>query len=106
MYLSVLKHCDVMIGNSSSGFTEAPYFKTPVVNIGDRQNGRPMSKNIKNSKINYNSILNKFMISLKINKKLKNDNKYGKPGASNKIYNILRKINFKNILLKKEFYDN
>ena len=31
MYLSVLKHCDVMIGNSSSGFTEAPYFKTPVV---------------------------------------------------------------------------
>ena len=65
-----------------------------------------MSKNIKNSKINYNSILNKFMISLKINKKLKNDNKYGKPGASNKIYNILRKINFKNILLKKEFYDN
>ena len=49
-----------------------------------------MSKNIKNSKINYNSILNKFMISLKINKKLKNDNKYGKPGASNKIYNILK----------------
>ena len=44
LYLSSLKHCDVMIGNSSSGFTEAPYFNTPVVNIGDRQKGRPISK--------------------------------------------------------------
>ena len=54
-----------MIGNSSSGFTEAPYFNTPVVNIGDRQKGRPISKNIKNAKIDYVSIENKFKLSLK-----------------------------------------
>ena len=35
-----------MIGNSSSGLTEAPSFKLPVVNIGDRQKGRVKAKNI------------------------------------------------------------
>ena len=45
-YLSIMKHCNVVIGNSSSGILEAPYFKIPVVNIGDRQKGRIRSSNI------------------------------------------------------------
>ena len=104
-YLSLLKYCDSMIGNSSSGFTEAPYFKTPVVNIGDRQYGRPISNNIYNADINYSSIEKKFQLTLKENKIKNMENKYGKPGASNKIYNILRKINFHQIYLKKKFND-
>lgn len=39
-YLSLLKHADVVIGNSSSGVTEAPVVGTPTVNIGTRQDGR------------------------------------------------------------------
>jgi GDP/UDP-N,N'-diacetylbacillosamine 2-epimerase (hydrolysing) len=39
-YLSALREVDVVIGNSSSGIIEAPYFKTPTVNIGIRQQGR------------------------------------------------------------------
>jgi UDP-N-acetylglucosamine 2-epimerase (non-hydrolysing)/GDP/UDP-N,N'-diacetylbacillosamine 2-epimerase (hydrolysing) len=39
-YLSAMQHCDVVIGNSSSGITEAPALKKPCVNIGDRQKGR------------------------------------------------------------------
>ena len=46
LYLSCLKHCDVMVGNSSSGIIEAASFKMPVVNIGDRQKGRIRNKNI------------------------------------------------------------
>jgi UDP-N-acetylglucosamine 2-epimerase (non-hydrolysing)/GDP/UDP-N,N'-diacetylbacillosamine 2-epimerase (hydrolysing) len=45
-YLSCLKHVEVMIGNSSSGLTEAPSFGLPVVNIGDRQKGRVKAANI------------------------------------------------------------
>lgn len=45
-YLSFLKYVDVLIGNSSSGFIESAYFKIPVVNIGNRQIGRPGSTNI------------------------------------------------------------
>lgn len=36
-YLSALEHCDLVLGNSSSGLAEAPSFGIPTVNIGDRQ---------------------------------------------------------------------
>ncbi|MBI5202074.1 MAG: UDP-N-acetylglucosamine 2-epimerase (hydrolyzing), partial [Elusimicrobia bacterium] len=39
-YWSLLRQADVMLGNSSSGVLEAPYFALPVVNVGDRQGGR------------------------------------------------------------------
>jgi UDP-hydrolysing UDP-N-acetyl-D-glucosamine 2-epimerase len=40
LYLSVMKEADVVIGNSSSGLTEAPALMKATVNIGDRQKGR------------------------------------------------------------------
>ncbi len=45
-YLSCLRHCALMIGNSSSGLTEAPSFRLPVVNVGDRQRGRLRTANV------------------------------------------------------------
>jgi GDP/UDP-N,N'-diacetylbacillosamine 2-epimerase (hydrolysing) len=39
-YASWLATCDVLLGNSSSGVIEAASYGTPVVNVGDRQNGR------------------------------------------------------------------
>lgn len=40
LYSSLIPYCEFVIGNSSSGIIEVPYFKVPTVNIGDRQNGR------------------------------------------------------------------
>jgi len=40
LYLSLLAHADVVIGNSSSGIIEAPLFAVPVLNLGSRQDGR------------------------------------------------------------------
>lgn len=39
-YLSSIKHCKAVIGNSSSGIIEVPSFHKPTVNIGNRQQGR------------------------------------------------------------------
>lgn len=39
-YLSAMKHCAAVVGNSSSGLIEAPAFPVPTVNIGNRQKGR------------------------------------------------------------------
>ena len=39
-YHSLIPHSEFVIGNSSSGIVEVPYFKVPTVNIGDRQKGR------------------------------------------------------------------
>src|SRR6266542_4484045 len=46
IYLSLLKHADAMVGNSSSGLIEAPSFGLPVVNIGSRQRGRLRGANV------------------------------------------------------------
>jgi UDP-N-acetylglucosamine 2-epimerase (hydrolysing) len=39
-FLSLLKHADFMIGNSSAGVREAPHFGVPAINLGTRQNNR------------------------------------------------------------------
>jgi UDP-hydrolysing UDP-N-acetyl-D-glucosamine 2-epimerase len=39
-YLSLMAQVDAVVGNSSSGLYEAPSFRIPTVNIGDRQRGR------------------------------------------------------------------
>jgi UDP-hydrolysing UDP-N-acetyl-D-glucosamine 2-epimerase len=48
MYLSVMAHVDAVMGNSSSGLYEAPSFKKPTVNIGERQKGRLMASSVIN----------------------------------------------------------
>lgn len=45
-YLSVMKHCSFMLGNTSSGFIEAAWFPKWVVNVGNRQKGRIRTPNI------------------------------------------------------------
>jgi GDP/UDP-N,N'-diacetylbacillosamine 2-epimerase (hydrolysing) len=37
LFASAMRHCAVMVGNSSAGIIEAATFGTPVVNVGDRQ---------------------------------------------------------------------
>lgn len=46
LYHGCLRHLDLMIGNSSSGLVEAPSFRLPVVNVGTRQEGRLMARNV------------------------------------------------------------
>jgi len=45
-YLSAMKYCAAVIGNSSSGIVEAPSFKVPTINIGDRQKGRVRANSV------------------------------------------------------------
>lgn len=45
-YVSLLRHAAAMVGNSSSGIIEAPFFGLPVVNIGSRQEGRQRAENV------------------------------------------------------------
>lgn len=45
-YLSAMKECAAVVGNSSSGVVEAPTLGVPVVNIGRRQEGRVICSNV------------------------------------------------------------
>ena len=42
-FLTLLKHAEVIVGNSSAGIREAPVYGVPAVNIGNRQAGRAES---------------------------------------------------------------
>jgi GDP/UDP-N,N'-diacetylbacillosamine 2-epimerase (hydrolysing) len=45
-FASLLKKAAAMVGNSSSGIIEAPFFGLPVVNVGGRQAGRLRAENV------------------------------------------------------------
>jgi UDP-hydrolysing UDP-N-acetyl-D-glucosamine 2-epimerase len=45
-YLTAMKACTIMVGNTSSGIIEAASFRKPVVNVGRRQEGRTAGKNV------------------------------------------------------------
>ena len=106
-YLSALQFIDAMVGNSSSGLTEAPSFKIGVINMGDRQRGRIKADNVIDCMSNKESILKAFkeLYSNKFQNALEGvKNPYGDGFASKEIIKKLKKIKL-NGILKKSFYD-
>lgn len=105
-YLSCLKHADLVVGNSSSGLLEAPSFKIPTVNIGDRQKGRLKAESVIDCEPTCVQISNAIQKATSLNFKKsceKVENPYGGVGASELIVQKLEEIDFSN-LLKKEFF--
>lgn len=108
-YLSALKYCRAVIGNSSSGLVEAPSFGIPTVNIGDRQKGRLQGSSIINCEPTQESIRQALDLALSeefIQKSKKTVNLYGNGDTSYKIADVIEEymLNDK-IDLKKKFYD-
>lgn len=110
-YLSCLKHLSVMVGNSSSGLTEAPSFRMPVVNIGDRQKGRVRARNIIDVPCRKSAILAgvRRAVSLSFRKSLSRmRNPYDRfhdGAASERIKNVLRDVVISPEFIKKQFQD-
>jgi UDP-hydrolysing UDP-N-acetyl-D-glucosamine 2-epimerase len=46
MFLALLRNSRCLVGNSSVGIRECSYLGTPVINIGDRQQGRERAVNV------------------------------------------------------------
>ena len=104
-YKTLLKNCELILGNSSSGIHEAATFKKPAVNIGSRQQGRFKGKNIIDVSNNCKDIQKgvKKALSNNFNKKIKNiKNPYGSGGSSKKIVQIIKNLKFKKIKTQKQ----
>lgn len=108
-YLSVLKYCRLVIGNSSSGIIEAPSFGKPVINIGDRQKGRAGADSVINCGCMEKEIQSAIELALteEFENKAKNcRNPYEKEDTTVSIMGVIKDYLFNNkIKLKKEFYD-
>jgi GDP/UDP-N,N'-diacetylbacillosamine 2-epimerase (hydrolysing) len=63
-YLSAMRLCAAVVGNSSSGILEAPSFHVPTVNIGDRQKGRIRARSILDCEPNRASIQSALHLAL------------------------------------------
>lgn len=93
-YLSAIKHCDVVIGNSSSGIVEAPAFGKAAVNIGGRQDGRLKASSVLDCPINSEAIADaiKWALSSEFQDLAANtESLYGDSDASGRIVTFLKK---------------
>lgn len=108
-YLSAIKYCELVVGNSSSGIIEAPSFYVPTINIGDRQKGREMAKSVINCFSDEESIEEAFRKGLDIEfRKMirESSNPYEKSNSSEEIVRIIKKTLEEGcIKLKKKFHD-
>jgi len=106
-YLSLLKYCDAVIGNSSSGLTEAPSFGVPTVNIGNRQKGRLRASSVLDFPDGQRSLEDAILCALSPSFRkiaLNTKNPYGNGGASKRIKEILKTVELGG-LLEKKFFD-
>lgn len=105
VYLSLLKHCRCLIGNSSSGYYEAPHFGTTVLDIGDRQKGREKPKCLTNVRVDLHEIANYLHPANTINSGIKikkcPQKIYGDGTAADKIADIICKTELTELLRKK-----
>ena len=90
-YYSCMKHCDYLLGNTSSGIIEAASFNKYVINLGDRQKGRDSGGNVLHVKVNHEAILD---AAAKIKKMppFEGDNIYGDGKATGKIIKALKQF--------------
>lgn len=105
MFLTLLKNCDFVIGNSSAGIRECGVYGIPAINIGTRQNSR------------FNMLKNKNIINIEntllgIEKIVDNIDKYrikcfsfGRGTSYKKFIKILETESFWNIQIQKKFND-
>lgn len=108
-YLSALKYCRIVIGNSSSGIIEAPSFGKPIINIGDRQKGRICADSVINCGYTQQEIQQAMETAL--TEEFENEarncrNPYEKENTAANIISVIKDylLNDK-IKLKKGFYD-
>jgi GDP/UDP-N,N'-diacetylbacillosamine 2-epimerase (hydrolysing) len=106
-FLSLVKICDAIVGNSSSGIIEASSLKTATINIGHRQKGRIQANTVVNTSVDVKEISQAFELIKSSEFKLrikKGINPYGEGNATNQIMNILKNMDIHSFQTK-PFFD-
>jgi GDP/UDP-N,N'-diacetylbacillosamine 2-epimerase (hydrolysing) len=102
-YFSMIKVVSGLIGNSSSGIIEAPYFKKGSINLGKRQSGRISSRSVLNIDYNKKDLKREILTitSKKFQSNIKNIlSPYYKKNTIENIKRVLIKTKLDRIILK------
>lgn len=102
-FLVILKHSKFMVGNSSAGVREAPFYGLPSINIGSRQDNRAESKSIINVNDDKDEILKAINTakSIKFNPTLE----FGTGNSHQMFYDLISSDDFWNVSKQKRFVD-
>jgi UDP-N-acetylglucosamine 2-epimerase len=93
-YFNLIPHAEFIIGNSSSGIIEVPFFKKPTIDIGRRQLGRFKHPSVISCDYKISSIKKavKKALSIKFKNKIKKMKYLFQRGvATNKFIAVLKK---------------
>lgn len=103
-FLTLLKNSQFIIGNSSAGIREAPYYGIPIINIGTRQQNRAIHGDIIHSDYSEKEI--KEVLSIIDSHKIKNiENDFGQGNSAELFLKCLQKSDIWQLNHQKQFRD-
>ena len=101
-YLTLLKNSNFIIGNSSSGIMEAPYYGVPTIDLGSRQKNRAQINSV--ISVNDYSKLKQLINKFKVKKyKFKPLQYFGNGNSHKKFLSILNQKRIWSIKNQKQF---
>lgn len=103
-FLTLLKHSKFMIGNSSAGIRETPYYGIPAVNIGTRQQNRVHHPSVIHTNYEKDAILNGIQEAL-ISKPQKEEITFGMGDSAKMFLESLSNKTLWELSNQKQFLD-
>jgi len=103
-FLTLLKKSQFIIGNSSAGIREAPYYGLPIINIGTRQQNRSLHADIINVDYTKESI-SKALQTIDTHEILPSKNDYGSGNSAQLFLNSLLNNDIWQLNHQKQFKD-
>jgi len=103
-FLRLLKEAEFIIGNSSAGIREAPYYNTPSINLGTRQNNRAKHQTITNIVFDKTLLLNAIKMNKKENQSISFTN-FGNGTSAKQFLDLLKSDLFWLTDCQKQFQD-
>ncbi|WP_226684804.1 UDP-N-acetylglucosamine 2-epimerase [Shewanella indica] len=102
-FLTLLKNANLMVGNSSAGIREIPFYGKPTINLGSRQNNRSSAESIINVKEEQYAIAQ--AINDNKGKKFACTKEFGAGNSDELFLQVLNNISTWNISRQKLFMD-
>ncbi len=103
-FLTLLKNSQFIIGNSSAGIREAPYYGIPIINIGTRQQNRAVHADIINVNYSKKDIL-EALSKIGSHKVQVSDNDFGEGNSNELFLQSLKKSDIWQLNHQKQFRD-
>ncbi|MFB9108017.1 UDP-N-acetylglucosamine 2-epimerase [Flavobacterium gyeonganense] len=104
-FLTLLKNSQFIIGNSSAGIREAPYYSIPIINIGTRQQNRSVHADIINVDYSEKSI-NEALSIISQHRIQQSNNDFGQGNSAGLFLQCLQKSDIWKLNQQKQFRDS